>query len=249
MFSRQNCGPKSHFLAFSLTATALGPSGIVKVSGQNCFRTLWFSGADPSKGCQKVLRKVPLRFHQGSTNFCGVSACLGQIRLGLPKGSMEGSAKVSLRCHQGFTKVAQVSSCLRSSRFFAQTAFASQKVLWSVPQSVLHICLRVSCRFGVNGCCFRKGSVEGSPNYSLHRCFFIKSSSESSANGALHLSPSLFRGLREWLTCLNHNHTNPLHRKRPIMLLLLGHSLGLLAGLYASTRPVQHIAKCTNLKS
>ena len=42
-----------------------------------------------------------------------------------------------------------------------QMAFASQKVLCSVPQSVLYI-------VGANGSCFRKGSVEGSANCSLH---------------------------------------------------------------------------------
>ena len=60
--------------------------------------------------------------------------------------------------------------------------------------------------FGVNGCCFRKGSVEGSPNYSLH------------------LSPKS----RELLTCLSH--TNPVHRKRPTMSLLLRYSVGLFPG-------------------
>ena len=48
---------------FSPTAIALGSSAIVKVSGQNCFWTLY--------------------------------GFLGQIRLGLPKGSiLEGSLKV-----------------------------------------------------------------------------------------------------------------------------------------------------------
>ncbi len=55
---------------FSPTATALGSSAIVKVSGQNCFRTL-----------------------------CG---SLGQIRLGLLKGSAEGSTKGSTKVPPGF---------------------------------------------------------------------------------------------------------------------------------------------------
>ena len=62
---------------FSPTATTLGSSAIVKVWGQNCFRTL-----------------------------CG---SLGQIRLGLVKGSAEGSTKGSTKVppgfHQGSTKV------------------------------------------------------------------------------------------------------------------------------------------------
>ena len=80
---------------------------------------------------------------------------------------------------------------------------SSEKVLWRIPPT----------------------------NYSLHLSptwlCFIKCSLESSANCALHSSPSLFLGskLRELLTCLNH--TNPVHRKRPIMSLLLGYSLGL----------------------
>ena len=61
-------------------AIALGSSAIVKVSGQNCFWTLYGS--------------------------------LGQIRLGLPKGSAEGSTKVPPRFHQGSTKILQVSWCL-----------------------------------------------------------------------------------------------------------------------------------------
>ena len=85
--------------------------------------------------------------------------------------------------------------------------------------------------FWVNGCCFRKGSVEGSANYSLYlspKWLLLQTSSlEGSANCALHLSPSLLLGskMAEVLTCLTH--TNPVRRKRPIMLLLLGYSLGL----------------------
>ena len=62
--------------------------------------------------------------------------------------------------------------------------------------------------FGANGCCFRKGSVEGSANYSLHlslRLLLHKSSLEGSANCALHLSPNLLGSkLCELLTCLTH---------------------------------------------
>ena len=76
-----------------------------------------------------------------------------------------------------------------------QLAFASQKVLWSVPQTVLYIGLTVSCGFLGNGCCFRKGSVEGSANFSLYLSpkwlLLHKSYLEGSASCALHLSPSL----------------------------------------------------------
>ena len=109
-------------------------------------------------------------------------------------------------------------------------AVASEQVLWRVPPTILHICLTVAV-FWANGCCFRKGSVEGSVNYSLHLSpkwlLLHKSSLEGSANCALHLSPSLLMGskLRELLTCLTH--TNPVRRKWPIMSLLLRYSLGL----------------------
>ena len=83
--------------------------------------------------------------------------------------------------------------------------------------------------FWANGCCFRKGSVEGSANYSLHLSpkLLYKGSLEGSASCALHLSPSVLLGskLRELFTRLTH--TNPVRRKQPIMSLLLGYSLGL----------------------
>ena len=82
-------------------------------------------------------------------------------------------------------------------------AFASQKVLWSVPQTVLYTCLTVSCGFLGKWLLLQKGSVEGS------------------ANCALHLSPSVLLGPKL------RTHTNPVRRKRPIMSLLLGYSLGL----------------------
>ena len=85
---------------FSPTAIALGSSAIVKVSGQNCFRSLWFSGADPSWAAKRFRG----RFHQGSAKvpprffkFRYLPGLLGQIRLGPPKGSAEGSTKVPPR--------------------------------------------------------------------------------------------------------------------------------------------------------
>ncbi len=61
--------------------------------------------------------------------------------------------------------------------------------------------------FEVNGCCFRKGFVEGSPNYSLHLSpTWLLLRKKGSANYALRLSPSLLLGskLHELLTRLNH---------------------------------------------
>ena len=83
--------------------------------------------------------------------------------------------------------------------------------------------------FWANDCCFRKGSVDGFANYSLHLSpkwlLRQKSSLEGCTNCALHLSASLLlrSKLRELLTCLTH--TNPVRRKRPIMSLLLGYFL------------------------
>ena len=69
--------------------------------------------------------------------------------------------------------------------------------------------------FWANGCCFRKGSGQGSADHSSHLSptddasfkFF-----EGSANCALHLSPSLFLGSK-LLTCLTH--ANPVRRNHP----------------------------------
>ena len=60
--------------------TSFYPTAVVKVFGQNCFRTpygsgswwLWFSGADPSWAAKRFHQgsaKVPASFHQGSTSF------------------------------------------------------------------------------------------------------------------------------------------------------------------------------------
>ena len=56
--------------------------------------SLWFSGADPSCAAKRFRG----RFHQGSAKvsprlrkFRDLSGLLGQIRFGVPKGSVEGS--------------------------------------------------------------------------------------------------------------------------------------------------------------
>ena len=56
---------------------------------------------------------------------------------------------------------------LSSGGSLGAMAFVSEKVLWRVPPTVLlYTCL---LRFsGANGCCFRKGSLQGAPNCSLH---------------------------------------------------------------------------------
>ena len=96
-------------------------------------------------GCQKVPRKV----HQGSakvapriSKFRGVSGSLGQIRLGLAKGSAESSAKVPPRFHRGSTKVSRRLRKFRDhSGFLGASAHPFR---------------------------FRKGSAEGSPITSFH---------------------------------------------------------------------------------
>ena len=82
--------------------------------------------------------------------------------------------------------------------FFAQMAFASQKVFGE--HCFVHSSQSLPRFFGVNGCCFRKGSVEGSPNYSLHLSpkwlCFIKSSLERSANCAFYTFISQSPGVK-----------------------------------------------------
>ena len=138
-------------------------------------------------GCQKVLWK----------------GLLGHIRFGAP--SAEGSSIPSLNLSPSSSTLycispnaAIVKSLGQNDTFvfcfvLQQMAFAYQNVLWSVPQTVLYIALTVSCGFFANGSCFRKGSVEGSANYSLHLSpkwlLLHKNSLEGSANYSLHLSP------------------------------------------------------------
>jgi len=55
---------------------------------------------------------------------------VGQIRLGPPKGSAEGSTKVSLRFHQGCT------SFVVSLIFWGRSVLGCQKVLCKVPPSL-----------------------------------------------------------------------------------------------------------------
>ena len=131
-------------MRFFPNSNSLGSSAIVKVSGQNCFRTLYGS--------------------------------LGQICFGLPKGSAEGSTKVL---------------CMVPPRF-----------RWVCFTKVPHLSLKWQL---------------------FQKRFFL----QGSANCSLHLTPSLVLGskLHELLTCLTH--TPPIRRKRPIMSLLLGYSLGL----------------------
>ncbi len=122
-------------MCFSPTALALGSSVIVKVSGQNCFRTLMVLWGRSVLGRQKVPRKVTPRFQQGCTKvppkffkFRGVSGFLAQTRLGLPKGSVEGFTEVSRRFHQGS------SSFVVSLVFWGRSVLGCQKVLWKVHQ-------------------------------------------------------------------------------------------------------------------
>ena len=70
--------------------------------------SLWCSGADPSWAAKRFRgrfhqgsAKAPPRFHQGLTKprlrrFHDLSGLLGQIRFGVPKGSVEGSPITSL---------------------------------------------------------------------------------------------------------------------------------------------------------
>ena len=131
---------------FSRTAIALGSSAIVKVSGQNCFRTLslvlWGRSV---LGPQTVPRKVPPRFRQGPTK--------------VPTRVHQGSTEVPPRFHQGCASlfISLVfwgrSSCAAkrfrgrfhqgcasfviSLVFWGRSVLGCHKVLWKVPPSLL----------------------------------------------------------------------------------------------------------------
>ena len=157
------------FSRFSPTVIALGPSAIVKVSGQNCSPTLYGS--------------------------------LGQIRLGLPKGSvLKGSVEVSPRFSQGsppqvsprFPQVSPLSLWSADGR----SVLGRQKVLWKVPFTLVSqfpnsfysffafvpnsVSFGVFSRskglwakwrwgfFAANGFRLPKGSLKCSPNSFLH---------------------------------------------------------------------------------
>ena len=137
-------------------------------SGQNCFRTLWFSGADPSWAArrfhqgsrsfvvflalsgsvlgQKVLWKVP-RFHQG--HIFGIFGLLGRIPF-VPKICVK---RVPHDLFTGGFRLPKVPvfvfpKLLRSSQslpgLLGSMVDASEKVLWRVPPTLLYIFLPVS---------------------------------------------------------------------------------------------------------
>ena len=157
------------------------------------------------------------RFHQGFTKVLQVSLCLW---FSGAKGSVEGSPITSLNLSPSSStlfcifhqqrwlwcllgpKLTRLSSWALCSKWLSQhkSFFGVFQFLTLVSQS--------PALFGANGCCFRKGSVEGSANYSLHlslRLLLHKSSLEGSSNCALHLSPNLLGSkLCELLTCLTH---------------------------------------------
>ena len=133
---------------FSPTAIALGSSAILKVSGQNSFRTLHGSLGQIRLGLPKGSAvgstKVPPSFSKFRCN----SGSLGQTRFGLPKGSAEGStkvprkvpprfhqgsAKVLPRFHQGSTKLLQISWCLWLSG--ADLSWAAKRFRLGLPKS------------------------------------------------------------------------------------------------------------------
>ena len=217
---------------------------------------LWFSGADPSWAAKRFrlkmfcgrFAKVPRRFHQGCASFGSLWSSRAD--------PFRGAKRFCGRFPDHFFKL--VPQFLNSFLYFSPTALALGssaivkvsgqndtfvfRVLCSkwlsppkrffgvFPKQFFTLVSQSPAVFGANGCCFRKGSVEGSANNSLDLSpkwlLLHKSSLEGSANCALHLSPSLIVGSKrhELLTCLTD--TNPIRRKRPIMSLLLGYSLG-----------------------
>ena len=98
---------------------------------------------------------------KGSMEFAKI---VGQILFGVPKGSVEGSPITSLNVSPGSTtlflhfsqqlslwssviKVLGQNDMFVFLRSWQHMAFASQKVFWSVPQTVISIGLTVSCGF------------------------------------------------------------------------------------------------------
>ena len=146
--------------------------------------------------------------------FRDLSGLLGQIRFGVPKGSVEGTPITSLKLFRSSTLFLHFSSvsfgvfshskglrakwhvCLLG--FFAANGFRLPKgSLQCSPNSSLHWSHSLLWFLG-NWLLLQKGSVEGSANYSLHLSpkwlLLHKSCLEGSANCALHLSPSLLVG-------------------------------------------------------
>ena len=194
LYAYRSRGPSQH------TATILdswcfpnsksfGYSAIIKLSGQNCFQTLYGS--------------------------------LGQIRLGLPKGSAIAMVKV---LGQNDTYVFWV---------FSLNGFRLPKgFLECSPNCPAHSSQQSLPQFLGKWLLLQKRFCGGFPQpFSTSLVSQIAVASQKNLwrvpPTASHLSRSLLLGakLRELLTCLNH--TNRVHRKRPIMSLLLGYSLGL----------------------
>ena len=170
--------------------------------------------------------RVPSRFHQSPgqvpLQFLEVSWCFWffePLRLGLPKGSAEGSTnvptmprqvhqcptKVSPRCHQGSPSFVIRAGCQKGLR---------------VPPRVHHGSTKVSLTL------FHEGSTFVSQMAVVSERVLVGALCRFS-NCSLQLCPSLVLGskLHESLTCLTH--TLPIRRGRPILSVLLGYSLGL----------------------
>ena len=169
-----------------------GPTKVLQVSW-----CLWFCGAGPFWAAKRFrpkrfcgrFTKVPARFHQGSTKvsprlrkFRDLSGLLGQIGFGVPKGSVEGTPITSLKLFRSST----LFFCI-----FPALALGSSAIVKAFGQNGTFVFL---------GSLQQKGSLECSPNSSLHwshsLLWFLgkwlllqKGSVEGSANYSLHLSP------------------------------------------------------------
>ena len=108
----------SHFSdLYSPTAIALGSSAIVKVSGQNCFRTLYGSLGQIRLGPPESSVEGSTRFRQGSSKGAASSIkCSPSFVVSLVVradlsvlGCQKVPRKFPPRFHRGSTKVAQVS--------------------------------------------------------------------------------------------------------------------------------------------
>ena len=115
----------------------------------------------------------------------------------------------------------------------SKMAFASQKVLWRIPQTVLYIGLTVSCDFLGKWLLLQKRFCGGFRQRLLKTFVSQMAVASNKFFGGfrqlcftIHLPVSCWgQSCCELLSCFTH--TNPVHRKRPIMSLLLEYSLGL----------------------
>ena len=126
---------------------------------------LWGRSVSSFVGCGRFT-KLPPRFHRGSTKvsprlrkFRDLSGLLGQIRFGVPKGSVEGSPITSLDLSPSSVPQLFFAFSPNSVNFGVFSRRKGLGAKW-------YVCLLGF--FAANGFRLPKGSLECSPNSSLH---------------------------------------------------------------------------------